>query len=557
MVMSLEATSSAEGGRDRAVRLHVWIGVSPTLGVVHSHLSVAGVRCFFVSHISVCSGYGGKPARQFVIVNDTGTEFVLQVTDNCGKVQCKLAKGWMDMRLLECNTKWIVVGCQDHMEVMRINPHCWMVPPCGNEEVILSRLEDNTCCGPVSVPYREGVWYMQGIFNVEKEDEILLVDGSTHGSSCLVDLNATFKTKSLVVIYYTWIPSASKGSVVLKGTIHTISPQVPPASFKLYNTETKAHIHTFPEGSTIAAVGPDCICETTTTGTHNIFHVTSLDTPLHSLANTTILTTDPLSGVLATTTKTHSSKTTAAPVLTVTFLDALTRTVLAAAVNNFSENRTPLNLTVLLDAKSQFVALACTASPVNSIQNRDDVTTTLRRSRSKNNIRAGRCDAHVVAVVGSLMRHLCENHVVRAHRHMAVSLDATPSGEEKGKTGNEVGLHVWIGVSLTLGVVHSQVLVTGPEFSLLSHVDVCCDGGKEERWFIFDEFSAADCVLRVLDGCGKAQGMVLCMASSDVRFLDYNTEWIVIGFSDHIKILKTHAHRWVSSKNSKQGFETV
>ncbi|KAH3763337.1 GPI ethanolamine phosphate transferase 2/3 subunit F [Pelomyxa schiedti] len=218
------------------------------------------------------------------------------------------------------------------------------------------------------------------------------------------------------------------------------------------------------------------------------------------------------------------------------------------------------HLDVVIDAKSQFVALAFAASPVNSIENRNDVTTALRRFRSRNNIRAGRCDAHVIAVVGSLMRHIGENHVVRPHRHMVMSLDATPSDADAGHSGREVRLHVWIDLSPTLGVVHSQVVVTPPQLWLLSPIDVCCDGGKEERWFVFNDYRwpTTEDVLRVMDHCGKAHGVLARLSAINDRYITFlvcNTKWLVIGFYTHMKILRINSNRWVVPKSCDNGEE--
>ncbi|KAH3732680.1 hypothetical protein Pelo_16494 [Pelomyxa schiedti] len=359
-------------------------------------------------------------------------------------------------------------------------------------------------------------------------------------------------------------------------------PERTPGSYRLYNADTSEYIHTFREGSTIDPAGPDCICERTATGTHNILHIKSLDTPLYSLpSTTTAVSTDPLSGVMTIETTTAD--------LSLTFQDAVTGSVLAVFSapqimgDRYSSSRSaPPHLDVVIDAKSQFVALACAASPVNSIENRDDVTTALRRSRSRNNIRAGPCDAHAVAVVGSLMRHIGENHVVRAHRHMVMSLPVTSSRDDDGDCyceprEREEALHVWFGVSPTLGVVHSHVVVTPLKHRLLSPMDVCRragdgvgvgdggggGGGKEERGFLFADYSSFDSVLRVLDDCGKAQGAAIPMGGV---FVACNAKWIVIGFWDHIKILNTHAHRRVvptpceteaSEDNGGLGFVSV
>ncbi|KAH3766757.1 hypothetical protein Pelo_1379 [Pelomyxa schiedti] len=342
VAMSFDAAGAATG---ECRRVHVCIGVSPTMGVVASRVAVTAQNVSALSHIDVKNvdaaagdlhSAGGvrakdKDKERMIGVFDCVTgidanETVFRVFDRAGSERGKLMSPLTckSVLFLRCDTKWLVAGPVGCVYIQRIDNFHWSPGTRGSVESA-----DEALC--VSYDTLE-VMYVGASFVGASKDQVLLLSTTPTfevGGVSFLDLNATTTSKKLVITRVIAALPNPIATVVGQGgallTLHVLVQKDTSDRVRvLYNTETGSVVHTFPRLCKInGVINPDCISETVSY-TNRVLCTKNFNTPLYSQVGSTWHV-HTASGVIATVSKTPPGT----KGLGITFQDARTGSILA------------------------------------------------------------------------------------------------------------------------------------------------------------------------------------------------------------------------------------
>ncbi|KAH3732673.1 MFS transporter [Pelomyxa schiedti] len=331
------------------IGVHVWVYVSPTLGVVQC----GAFRC--PDRLGLSTMVAGLGDGTFLMRGSREKKpfgFTLFVADASGSVVSTLGSTAEFLSLLAVSSKWLLM-----CGVVRDEMHLWkMVDRClvhdeDNHVKVVARNRGHCFCRAGDISPFDG-------------NKAVLMDnyGATAGNKVmLVDLDRTFESKKLVYSHAMDIPCHSRGCVWGSGTtLYTLHSDYRTSVAYVFNPQTKECVCSFPNAESIENIGPHHLCCAGNNKMLQVFHWSDLTTPccgfdalqiglLMSITPIGVLLSAPLWTALADKTRKHK----------IVWLVSLSLTVLLQVTLIWVHNFYFLAVVVLL--------VSCARSPLGAI----------------------------------------------------------------------------------------------------------------------------------------------------------------------------------------------